>query len=715
MTDPTMIEAESVSGSTKKLPFEGLVVVELGARVGAAACGSLLAMAGATIIAVEPEGPGAVGKYKTRSISVVGKRSIVVRKNDKTDQALLRHALDAADVVLLSSDLPSELPVDWKAGADCIVCDITALAEHRPHSGLLCDKLVQALTGIAAVTGTAESTATMSDAAILDLGSGIYAAAAIAAALRVRRQHGGGQHIECSMYGAGINGLVTFLPFHFEGKVPPRGGNRHPMCAPWNAYEASDGWLLLCSANDDQWKRLCRVMDRPELGIEGALVKLADRVKRVDEVDTVVQAWIASKTVEEAVATLRDADIASGPIAEVAALPQDPNVRHRNMVRHTHCPERNGSIDIPGPPLTFGNAATQIPKRDADREFVLGLPLKKHPANANAAQVQPLAGLRVLEIGQYTTAPLAAKHMASLGAEVIKIEPITGEASRAWPPHLDGESYFFTLNNTNKRSLALDLRAEEDRAVFVDLLKTSDVLVENLKPGSLARLGFSDTELRAINPRLVYCAVSGYGADSIYPGRPAFDTVIQAMYGLMDLTRTDDVPTKIGISIADTTGGMMGLFCILAMLEQREFSGQGSFIDLAMQDVVVWLTHTAWQASGRSPHVVLTCNDGEVAVMADHSAINACLLPAKIELNSSTRQQVADALMAAGIAAAPVRTVDEVGASERGKFIRMTKSGSKLWPLLELPFKLSRMESYELRPIEALGGANKDFARRTAS
>jgi crotonobetainyl-CoA:carnitine CoA-transferase CaiB-like acyl-CoA transferase len=698
---------------TEKLPFDGLVVLELGARIGAAACGSLLAMAGATVIVVEPENPPPVGKYKTRSISVAGKRSIVIRKGDKSDAALLRHALDAADVVLLSSDLPSELPADWAAGPDSIVCDITALAERQPHDEMLCDKLVQALSGIAAVTGTAEGTATLSDAAILDLGSGIYAAAAIAAALRVRRRHGGGQNIECSMYGSGINGLVTFLPFHFVGKVPPRGGNRHPMCAPWNAYQASDGWLLLCSANDEQWKRLCGVMGRPELAVEGDLAKLAGRIRRVDDVDAIVQGWVGSKTVDDAVETLRRVDIASGPIALVDELSLDPNVKHRGMVRQLRCPENGENVDIPGPPLAIGRPATQIPERGADREFVLGLPAKQHQANENSSQLMPLTGLRVLEIGQYTTAPLAAKHMASLGAEVIKIEPVTGEASRAWPPHLNGESYFFTLNNTNKRSLALDLRKPEDQTVFSELIKSSDVLVENLKPGSLARLGFSYDELRKINPKLVYCAISGYGADSVYPGRPAFDTVVQAMYGLMDLTRAGDVPTKIGISVADTAGGMMGLFCILAMLEQRDVTSHGSFIDLAMQDVVVWLTHTAWQSESRSPHVVLSCRDGEVAVIGDAATIDACLKAANIEPKSRDRDDVVDALVTAKIPAAPVRTVDEVGVSEqrKGSFIRMVDTDNSQWPLLELPFRLSRMRDYELRPIEALGAANAQFAR----
>lgn len=696
--------------AAEKLPFEGLVVVEVGARVGAAACGSLLAMAGAAVIVAEPAALPPVGKYLNRAVSVAGKRSIVVRPGDRSDEAVFRHALAAADVVLLSSDLPGELPAGWQPGPDTIVCDITALAERQPYEDLLCDKLVQAMSGIASVTGTAEGAPTLSDAAILDLGSGIYAAAAIAAALRVRRLHGGGQNIRASMYGCGVNGQVTFLPFHFAGKVPSRGGNRHPMCAPWNAYKASDGWLLLCSANDEQWKRLCGVMGRPELAVGGDLAKLTGRVKKVDDVDAIVQQWVGSRTVDDVVETLGRVDIASGPIALVDDLALNPNVRHRGMVRQLRDPGSGASVDIPGPPLASGRPAAQIPARDGDRDFVLSLPAKLVQGSDNASQVMPLAGLRVLEIGQYTTAPLAAKQLATLGAEVIKIEPLSGEASRAWPPHLNGESYFFTLNNANKRSLAVDLRKAEDKAVFAELIKSSDVLVENLKPGSLARLGFSYEELRKINPQLVYCAISGYGTDSVYPGRPAFDTVIQAMYGLMDLTRADDVPTKLGISIADTSGGMMGLFCILAMLEQRAITGEGSFIDLAMQDVVVWLTHTAWNGA-RRPHVVITCSGGDAAVIGDRAAIDACLKKSQIAPASASREVVVDALLKAGIPAAPIRTIEEVGIAEqrKGGFIRMVDAGISQWPLLELPFTLTRMRDYELRPIGGLGTANAQF------
>jgi crotonobetainyl-CoA:carnitine CoA-transferase CaiB-like acyl-CoA transferase len=698
------------------LPFERLVVVELGARIGAAACGSLLAMTGATVVVAEPGDAPPIGKYKNRAAACAGKHSIVVHPGSSADAALLRHALAAADVIIISSDLPSIVSISPADFPDTIVCDVTALAEHCEHSHLLCDKLVQALSGIAAVTGTSEGTPTLSDAAVLDLGSGIYAAAAIAAALRVRRRHGGGQQIQSSMYGAAINGLTTFLPFHFDGKVPPRAGNRHPMCAPWNAYKASDGWVLLCSANDDQWTRLCGVMQHPELAIEGALVKLVDRVKNCDAVDAVVQAWMGMRTVDEAVEALNKVDIAAGPIVAVNQLAQNANVKHRGMVHTLRDPESGAMVDIPGPTLALGKAATKIPARDADRDFVLALPAKPHAATVISDQVKPLAGLRILEIGQYTTAPLAAKQMAALGAEVIKIEPAQGEASRAWPPHLKGESYFFTLNNTNKRSLAVDLRKPGDKAAIAELIRSSDVLVENLKPGSLARLGFSWDKLKAINPRLVYCAISGYGQDSIYPGRPAFDTVIQAMCGLMDLTRADGVPTKIGISVADTTGGMMGLFCILAMLERREQTGEGCFIDLAMQDVGVWATHTGWRPENRSEHTIVACRDGEVAAIGTVDGVTAQLRSANIEAKTLPRADVVAALLKAGIPAAAVHTVDEIGVSQRqpGGFIRMVDTGPRRWPLLELPFQLSRMRDYALQPIGGLGNANPQFIRKAS-
>jgi crotonobetainyl-CoA:carnitine CoA-transferase CaiB-like acyl-CoA transferase len=704
-----------VTAVADKLPFEGVIVLELGERVGAGACGSLLAMAGATVIVAEPPDRGSTrGKWANGAMCCAGKRSIAIRPGNGEDDVLLHHAIAAADVVILSSDMIGSLPSDVDAGPGTFVCDVTALAQPEPGAHLLCDKLLQALTGVASVTGTTRSMPTLSDAATLDLGSGIYAAAAVAAALRVRRTYGGGQRIRTSIYGCGVNALTTFLPFHFDGKMPSRAGNRHPMCVPWNTYRASDGWVLICCATDEQWTRLCGLVGKPDLAAAGGdLANLVERLKNCDAVDAIVQEWVGARTVDEAVEALGTVDIAAGAVLAVEDLACNLNVAHRRMVRAVHDPQSGAMVDIPGPPLAQGRPATQIPARDADRCFVQALPEKNRHAQANTSHVRPLAGVKVLEIGQYTTAPLAAKQMAALGAEVIKIEPVQGETSRAWPPHLDGESYFFMLNNANKRSLSADLRLPAHQAAFSDLVRSADVLVENLKPGSLARLGFPYKTLRRLNPRLVYCAISGYGEDSVYPGRPAFDTVIQAMCGLMDLTRTDGVPTKLGISIADTSGGMMGLFCILAMLELRDQTGEGCFIDLAMQDVGVWMTQTAWRPEARTLHTVLPCADGDVAVIGNPADVSARLGAVNVQPSAAARNAVVTAFVELGIPAAAVRTIDEVGIAERrdGGFIRMVDAGKFRWPLLELPFRLSRMPDYELKPIDGLGMMNAEYFR----
>jgi len=233
------------------------------------------------------------------------------------------------------------------------------------------------------------------------------------------------------------------------------------------------------------------------------------------------------------------------------------------------------------------------------------IPVKEPPTQA-------LQGLRVIEIGQLTTAPLAARHLATLGADVIKVEPPEGESARAWAPLRDGVSHFFVASNGEKRAVALDLKDPADRAYLAGLLQDADVLVENMKPGALARLGFGYEQLRAINPRLVYCAISGFGMDSAYPGRAAVDTVIQAMSGMMDATRSGSTPVKTGISAADIAGGQTGLLLILAALSWREKTGRGCAIDVSMQDVGAWMTQHLWNGRAIPSPVPLT-----VASVAD--------------------------------------------------------------------------------------------------
>lgn len=213
--------------------------------------------------------------------------------------------------------------------------------------------------------------------------------------------------------------------------------------------------------------------------------------------------------------------------------------------------------------------------------------------------MRPLEGLRVLELGQYIAAPYCAMILADLGAEVIKIErPKGGDPRRAYDPLVQtdaGEmSGGFLSYNRNKKSVTLDLTSPEDRTAYLALAETADVVVENLRPGAVDRLRIGFDALRIKNPRLVYCAISGYGRLATHRGefadRPAFDTAIQAMGGLMAVTGEPDgppLPTVTGF--ADIYTAVYAAVGVLAALQGREHTGLGAFVDQSMYDSVASL------------------------------------------------------------------------------------------------------------------------------
>lgn len=213
--------------------------------------------------------------------------------------------------------------------------------------------------------------------------------------------------------------------------------------------------------------------------------------------------------------------------------------------------------------------------------------------------MRPLDGVRVLEIGQYVAGPYCSLVLADLGAEVFKIErPEEGDPRRAYEPALaddsDRVSGSFVINNRNKKSVTLDLALPEAREAFLNLARESDVIVENLRPGAMDRLGLSYEVLHEIQPRLIYCAVSGYGRlpeySGPYSGLPAFDTAIQAMGGVMSVVgEPDGDPCTAPTGFADIYTGAFAALSICAALHARHTTGEGTFIDQSMYDTVVSL------------------------------------------------------------------------------------------------------------------------------
>jgi crotonobetainyl-CoA:carnitine CoA-transferase CaiB-like acyl-CoA transferase len=222
---------------------------------------------------------------------------------------------------------------------------------------------------------------------------------------------------------------------------------------------------------------------------------------------------------------------------------------------------------------------------------------------------KPLADLKVLELARILAGPWAGQLLADLGAEVVKVErPGEGDDTRHWGPPFaaDGAAAYFHACNRGKSSIALDLETAEGRAAVRALAAEADVLIENFKVGGLAKYGLDYPAMSALNPGLVYCSITGFGQDGPYAARAGYDFIIQGMGGAMSLTgEPDGAPQKTGIAYADLFTGLYASVAILAALRERDRSGKGARIDMALLDTQVGvLANQAlnWMVSGKVPH-----------------------------------------------------------------------------------------------------------------
>ncbi|MFE2377473.1 CaiB/BaiF CoA transferase family protein [Streptomyces sp. NPDC059398] len=205
-----------------------------------------------------------------------------------------------------------------------------------------------------------------------------------------------------------------------------------------------------------------------------------------------------------------------------------------------------------------------------------------------------LSGIRVLDLSRVLAGPFCTSLLADVGADVVKVEPPGGDDTRRLGPFAQDVSVYFAMLNRDKRSIALDLKDPRDLETLWSLAARADVLVENFRPGVADRLGIGADALLAHNPRLVYASISGFGQSGPLSARPAYDLIIQAMSGIMETTGSPDgEPTKVGESIADLQAGLYGSWAVCAALVERERTGRGQHLDIAMLDAMVSLQLTS--------------------------------------------------------------------------------------------------------------------------
>ncbi len=219
-------------------------------------------------------------------------------------------------------------------------------------------------------------------------------------------------------------------------------------------------------------------------------------------------------------------------------------------------------------------------------------------------KTRPLDGITVISLEHAIAAPFCTRQLADLGARVIKVErPGVGDFARAYDQRVGGMASHFVWVNRSKESLTLDLKQPAALAVLKQLLETADVLVQNLAPGAAARMGLGYDDLRAANPKLIVCDISGYGDDGPYRDKKAYDLLIQSEAGFLSVTGTPDEPSKAGNSVADIAAGMYAYSSILAALLQRGKTGQGSHIDVSMlESLAEWMGYPMYYAyAGATP------------------------------------------------------------------------------------------------------------------
>jgi crotonobetainyl-CoA:carnitine CoA-transferase CaiB-like acyl-CoA transferase len=369
--------------------------------------------------------------------------------------------------------------------------------------------------------------------------------------------------------------------------------------------------------------------------------------------------------------------------------------------------------------------------------------------------VSPLAGLKVVELARILAGPWAGQTLSDLGADVIKVESPNGDDTRAWgPPFVtrddDVSASYFHSCNRGKASVTVDFSTEEGQQTIRDLVADADILIENFKKDGLKKYGLDYESLQAVNPRLIYCSITGFGQTGPYSHRAGYDFIIQGMSGLMSITgEAEGQPQKSGVAITDIFTGVYSVTAILAALHQRSQTGKGQHIDMALLDVAVAVTAnqamnylTTGVPPGRmgnahpnlTPYQVFDCSDGHIIIATgndgqyqrlcqilglddmaeapeylrnrDRIANRASMIA---RLNAATSLRTRDDLLAAceakGVPAGPINRMDDVLADPhvQARGMQIELDGV---PGVRSPFVFSDAELSLNRPSPKLGEDN---------
>lgn len=590
-------------------PLAGVRVVDLTAIVMGPFATQVLGDLGADVIKVEPIAGDALrsnGPARHPGMSALylhtnrNKRSAVIDLKTNAGRDALLALLATADVLVHSNraDAMQRLGLGAdalkRANPGLVICAITGFGDDGAYAGRpALDDLVQAhaaLPELARQVGGRPHYVPIFVART----SALLAVQAIIAALIRRDRTSAGIEVQVPMFETlahlvlsdHLYGLTFEPPIGAEGYVRALTPERRP-------YATRDGHLCANIYNDTHWKRFCDVVGAPEFKSDSRFVDMRARTANFAALCAFITEKLSARTTAEWVPILDAADIPAMPLNSLEGLMQDRHLRESGFLKTMEHPTE-GRILSAGIPTRWSVSQPLVrrhaPVLGEHTQEVLAeatnpaLRRKHTETTKEVSDALPLAGIRVLDLTSVVLGPYATQFMAEQGADVIKIEPPKGDGFRYNGParHI-GMSAMYLNVNRGKRSVVLDLKQPAGKNALLQLVRTADVMVFNVRPNAMARLGLTYEAVAAVNPAIIYCSATGYGQTGPYAAKPAYDELIQGVCALPWLEQQIlGRPQYVPMLLSDRTAGLTLLYSVLAAIYHRRKTGRGQAVEVPM-------------------------------------------------------------------------------------------------------------------------------------
>ena len=599
-----------MSDTTTHFPLSGWRVLDLSSEIAGPYCAKLMTDLGADVIKVEtptqpdplrrwtasdhrlePDEDGALFQFLNTS-----KRSIALDPFDEEDRESILKLAERSDLVIeswgpggLAARGLDVATLQARCSSLCVLSISNWGLEGPEAKRAATEFTLQASTGSIDYRGLPGRKPVFSGGRIGEWAAGSFAATSALSSVLSARKTGRGHHVDLSIFEAMVLCLTVYHDLNSQFVEGPLARSIEiPSIEP-----GKDGYVGFCAITGQQWMDFCAMIGRQDIAEDERYLDGRRRMEHFDFMREMIQDWTRKHTVEEMIELAGLLRIPVAPVGNGQTLPEMEQMKERGVFR-----KGPGGFLQPRPPFILERAKFRppepAPKLDAHRDEILAeLEVPHSAATAIEADADPLplSGLKVADLTAFWAGPIATSYLADMGADVIKIESIQRPDGMRFAGAAQKESLWewspvFHGANSGKRDLTLHLDHAQGREMLLELIKKSDILIENFSVRVLENFGLRWEELKVANPRLILVRMPAFGLEGPWRDRPGFAMTVEQASGLAWMTGYADLPLVVR-GACDPIGGMHAVFALLAALEHRRLTGEGQLIELPLMEVAV--------------------------------------------------------------------------------------------------------------------------------